>query len=199
MSRRFFQQVVRPRLGYALQRHFDADLDAAETAFVRAMTRNPLADPGCKVMGAEKDGWVGGSVSSLTPAAFVEELARTDVGQAIVREGEQVEAVVDDLVTDFAQQFDRYGRAASEFVAARARTTSLIVGCALAFLINVDAERLISALMQDPGLRTALIEQVEEVNDQNRAALESLDAAIAQHSDGGAVDLASLKAARAEF
>ena len=31
------------------------------------------------------------------------------------------------------------------------------------------------------------------------AALESLDAAIAQHSDGGAVDLASLKAARAEF
>ncbi len=190
MSQRFFQQVVWPRLGQRLQDDFKIDLAGAQAAFEKAMVSNPLAD---------EAGTLGGKVDSLTPGAFVERLARTEVGQAIMKEADGAETILDDIVTDFAQQFDRYGRAASEFVASRARTMSLVVGCALAVIINVDAERLISALMKDPGLRSELIDQVETANAENRKALDSLDAVIAQHAEGGPVDLDSLKAAREEF
>ena len=95
------------------------------------------------------------------------------MGQAILEEARQNREAVNNMVVDFAQEFDRYGRAASEFVASRARTFSLVIGIALALVINIDAARFFTVLTQDPKLRVSLIEQAEK---DYAAGIEIIDA-----------------------
>ena len=155
--------------------------------FLRGMTANPA------VVSQTKDGeiarpkWYSSplralrslnvshrdSVDVLTPLAFAERLARTDVGKAILAEGKQELEV---LVQDFVRSFDRYGRAASEVFRKKAKMVAMVVGVLFALIANVDASRLFTTLMNNPDLRTTFIEQAEEAAKASREAADSLEA-----------------------
>ena len=127
---------------------------AARTAFVRRMIGNPAftdwqdVDPKRPVRQARR-------IDALSTVAFVERLAHTDVGRAIVAEGEEE---IDRLVKDFSRSFERFGRASSEVFRKRAQMTAIVIGIIFAFAANIDAGRLVTRLIQDPDLRKSLID-----------------------------------------
>ncbi|WP_415236886.1 hypothetical protein [Sneathiella sp.] len=193
-----FDQYLVPRLG----RHLSATNARDREKFIQAMTENPMAEAPEKFVPPATDlsslGFFekiiqfysslksfflfsmspfrrkvfGKEIEILTPLAFAERLARTDIGLAILEEGEdQLEALID----DFSRSFDRLGRTASEFLQNRARSLSILVGIVLALAVSIDAGKLMTALVENPELRTALIDQSEEAIEENRKASQKLD------------------------
>lgn len=121
------------------------------------------------------------SVDTLTPLAFAERLARTDVGKAILAEDRQE---LEPLVQDFVRTFDRYGRAASEAFRKNAKMVAMVVGVLFALIANFDAGRLFSALMNNPDLRTNLIEAADDVAKSNEQTAKTLRAIVNQLEAG---------------
>ncbi len=121
------------------------------------------------------------TIDVLTPLAFAERLARTDVGKAIVAEGKQE---LEPLVQDFVRTFDRYGRAASEVFRKNAKAVAMVVGILFALIANVDAGRLFTSLMENPKLRQSLIEQAGEAGKANEEAVERLQE-VAERIEAG--------------
>lgn len=121
-------------------------------------------------------------VSELTPLAFAERLARTEVGRAIYAEGKEQ---VDLLITDFVRSFERFGKAATEVYRKKAQIWSTCIGIILALAVNIDAGRLFSALMDNPDIRAGLIEEAEEAYQANQAAEQRLRAVENQLAQQG--------------
>lgn len=164
-----FDSVVWPRMERRLG---SQDVAKAREVFVDAMTKNPAFKP---APGAS--GRVGSenrsSVDRLSPVAFAERLGRTEIGSALLAEGEkQVEVVIQ----DFVRSFERFGRAASEVYRKKAQLVSIGVGIVLALCANVEVGRLFTAILEDPDLRASLIASAEEAKAANDEALASLEA-----------------------
>lgn len=196
MARQLFDDYIWPRLNDSLDRLANEREDAAKRrhgdTFVAKLTDNPLKTRGKKpegtvlsqavaAAGIGGDAYFGKDIESLTQLSFAERLARTDVGSAIMAQGEEQ---LDDLINDFARTFDRLGRAASEFLGARARSLSIVVGIVLALAANISAGRLVTALMEDPDLRAGLIEQADQIAQENREAMKNLQDVAAQAKAG---------------
>lgn len=167
-----FEQVIWPRVKEELkQTHVTVDMASARKRFVDAMTLNPAALPVI-----EKEGQLPAPASkrvdALSIVAFAERLGRTDVGQAMLEMGAEA---VEPLIKDFTRSFERFGRAASEVFRTKAKQVAIVVGIVLAFGANIDAGRLFTTLMQNPDLRTGLIEQGDEAIKQYREALDELE------------------------
>ena len=183
--RALFQTVIWPRLKDPLI----AAAGKAEAVVKRELTDSFIHDMMGNPVGAvsEPGGKMGlpyfptrkeNQVDKLSVLAFAERLGRTDVGKAILAEGEKQ---LDLLVNDFVRTFDRFGRAASEVFRKKARQTAMVVGILFALAANVDAGRIFTTLMNDPDLRTSLIEQVEEAkkaNDEVLAEIAKLNAEL---------------------
>jgi len=187
--RALFQTVIWPRLKEPLV----AAAGKAEAvvkreltdSFIHDMMGNPVGavtEPGGKMglpaIPARKEN----QVDKLSVLAFAERLGRTEVGKAILAEGEEQ---LDLLVNDFVRTFDRFGRAASEVFRKKARQTAMIVGILFAFAVNVDAGRIFTTLMNDPDLRASLIEQVEEAKKANDEVLAEIAKLNAELETGG--------------
>ena len=97
-----------------------------------------------------------------TCLALVAEYRRRDVQQPLI-------------LNDIFINFDRLGRAATELFSQKARIVAILVGIAMAFVANIDAARLLKQLLDNPELRSAMIEQVDQANADNQAALASLE------------------------
>ena len=177
-----FQTVIWPRMKAPLL----ASVGTAEAVlkeklsgeFVQAMTGNPLSAVTERAIPVRKEG----QVSELSILAFAERLGRTDIGKAILAEGE---AQLQLLVTDFARTFDRFARASREVFRKRAQQTAMVVGVVFALTANVDAGRLFVTLMDNPDLRTGLIEQAEDAAESNKAVTERLAELSAKLDEGG--------------
>jgi hypothetical protein len=74
----------------------------------------------------------------------------------------------------FARKYEELASAASADFKSRARFWSALVGIALAFTANINAARIFEAYMTDKDLVTRVIGQSEEIENQARAARESL-------------------------
>lgn len=180
--RALFQTVVWPRMKAPLM----ASAKTAEAAlkeklggeFVRAMTGNPLSDVSASGFPVRKDN----QVSELSILAFAERLGRTDIGKAILDEGE---VQLDLLVKDFVRTFDRFARASHEIFRKRAQRTAMAVGIIFALTANVDAGQLFITLMDNPDLRTGLIDQAEEAAEANKAAAQQLADLTTELEKGG--------------
>lgn len=190
--RALFQTVIWPRLKDPLI----AAAGKAEAVVKQELTDSFLHDMMGNPVGAvtEPGGRKGlpyfptrneNQVDKLSVLAFAERLGRTDVGKAILAEGEEQ---LDLLVNDFVRTFDRFGRAASEVFRKKARQTAIIVGILFALAANVDAGRIFTTLMNDPDLRTSLIDQVEEAKEANDEALARLAKLNAELEAGGLQD-----------
>jgi hypothetical protein len=149
------------------------DQEIHRERFVRDLTDNPVIQPGSDYNPERKS-----KIDALSLLAFAERLGRSDVGKAILAEGEdQVEL----LVKDLARGFDRFGRAASEVFRKKAQLTAICVAIPFAWMVNIDASRLLDQLINNPDIRSNLIEQAQEANVENEVAairLEELKAQI---------------------
>lgn len=183
-----YEKVVRPRLGTGFERANPQQLVKAnyfqrskafltrtsttptthKEKFVAALTENPVFESTNNLFSAERKS----KIDRLSLLAFAERLGKTDVGKAIVAEGEaQVELLVHDLV----RSFDRFGRAASEVFRKKAQLTAICVAIPFAWFANIDASRLLVQLIENPSIRSSLIEQADESHKKNQDAVASLD------------------------
>ncbi len=193
----FFDEIVWPRLKDPLcaaskEKNEEKKKIDQRDKFIKQLTFNPMASAvedvskykNYQIFKKYKKGekLYGNQIDKLTPLAFAERLGRTEVGKAIVEVGEQQ---IDLLITDFARTFDRLGRTAKEFLDSRARSLSIVVGIILALAVNIDAGRLITTLIENPDLRSGLIEQANEVAKENQEAVEKLEMVIKQAEDKG--------------
>ncbi|MEQ9123222.1 MAG: hypothetical protein RIM80_11730, partial [Alphaproteobacteria bacterium] len=156
-----FETVIWPRLKESLasgalhdvEEKVRKKLEAERDAFVQHMMGNPAHSQWM----TSKFGWSftkANKIDSLSTLAFAERLGRTEVGRAILAEGQ---AQIELLVTDFCRTFERFGRASREVFRKRAKLVSVAVGVVLAFSANIDVGRLASALIENPDLRADLI------------------------------------------
>ncbi len=194
-----FESVVWPRLHGRLEEVLAAPEkgaaagESAKKAALANFLDGMTANPALPAQAAETSGrwsrlfaWLPNfshkdKIDVLTPLAFAERLARTDVGRAIVAEAEEE---IEMLVKDFVRTFDRFGRAASEVFRKNAKQAAIAVGILLALIANIDASRLFTTLMNNPDLRTSLIAQADEAAAANQAAAEKLKAVMDQVAAG---------------
>lgn len=159
-----------------------ANADAGAKALAEAPTDDPAPFVSRMLANPTHAGWLNpqmkdtathsARIDALTTIAFAERLARTDVGRLILQE---VKAGSDLVLTDLCRSFERFGRASSEVFRKWAQVTSICVGIAVAFAVNIDAGRLVGAMLDDPELRTTLIQQAEAARQASEAAEASLD------------------------
>ncbi len=180
-----FDSVIWPRIEKKLEEvSEDTDKPRARDSFVDAMTLNPVlaqpqhSDPAAGTSGSG-EWWLFRKrrVDVLSIIAFAERLGRTDVGQAILEESKDT---IDPLIKDFTRSFERFGRAAGEVFRTKAKLTAIGVGIILAFAANIDAGRLFTTLMENPDLRTGLIEQGDDAAEANREAARRLEQIVEQ-------------------
>lgn len=151
--------------------------------FVEAMMGNPVAVAGAssstRGLPAPKEG----QIDHLSVVAFAERLGRTEVGMAILAEGEKQMEL---LVTDFVRSFDRFARASQEVFRKRARQSAILVGIVFALSANIEAGRLVTTLMTNPNLRQSLIDQAEASDRENATAVDRLKELQTQLERGSA-------------
>lgn len=194
-----FETVIWPRLKESLasgalhdvEEKVRKKLEAERDAFVQHMMGNPAHSQWM----TSKFGWSftkANKIDSLSTLAFAERLGRTEVGRAILAEGQ---AQIELLVTDFCRTFERFGRASSEVFRKRAKLVSVAVGVVLAFSANIDVGRLASALIENPDLRADLIANAEAAKAANDAAAANLRVAQELAAQGALDDetLATLR------
>lgn len=188
--------------------------DTKKLSFMSGMLRNPLsletdgtyttATPSPSGMGgtmdrlgaAFKELFSGekrtNNVSALSPLAFVQRLARTSVGEAIVKHGDsnpnpvKGKEDITRVVTDFTRSFDRYGRAASERFRKKTGAWAIGVGVVLAFAMNIDAGRVFMSLNNSAELRASLIDGVDEAVKRNSEAVSQMKAIVDAQAGEGA-------------
>lgn len=187
-----FQTVIWPRLKGPLITAAGKAEDVVKreltNAFVREMMGNPVAiadESDSKRRFFDVPVRKESQVDKLSVLAFAERLGRTDVGKAILDEGEEQLQL---LVHDFVRTFDRFARASSEIFRKKARQTAIVVGVLFALAANVDAGRIFTTLMNNPDLRSSLIEQVEEAKQANDEVVARLAALEAELESGGLQD-----------
>lgn len=171
-----FDTVVWPRLELQLKAMLAGSgagdkKSSARIRFLAGMLANPaFGEPPTDQAPTAKN-----SVSVLTPLAFAERLARTDVGKAILEQGKDE---IDLLVKDFVRTFDRFGRAASEKFRKNATFTAIVIGVVFAFATNVTTDRIFVTLFNNPDIRTALISDADRALADNEEILKKIESAL---------------------
>ncbi|MFH1157146.1 MAG: hypothetical protein V1793_25400 [Pseudomonadota bacterium] len=110
---------------------------------------------------------------NLPVLEFIEKLARTEDGKALLEQGkikgeEYLKVFMDDLIS----QYEKFEEAAREYFTRRARFFSILVAIGLAFCININPFEIFSAYIHDAKLRADIINQGtlmgEQLKDQER-------------------------------
>ena len=100
------------------------------------------------------------SIDELSTPAFIQRMAKTDVGKAIAANDEPTFEL---LVKDFANSFERYTAASSEVFRKRAHYISFAVAIAFALIMNVHAGRLLEQLQKNPQLVQSLLAKADQI------------------------------------
>ncbi len=87
-----------------------------------------------------------GVVDRLSSEAFVQRLAKTDVGVAIAGERDKVS----DRIKDISLSFERYMAATSEVFRKQAHYVAVVVSVILAFAANIEISRTVNYLRDHP-------------------------------------------------
>lgn len=106
------------------------------------------------------------SLAALKDDEFRDRLAASDVGKQLQTQQAWTArklASWDELVAQLLKRFQTIGGAASETFARHSRGWSVVVGCLLAVLLNVDSLDLLNSYMTDPSLRQQVIERREAI------------------------------------
>ena len=165
----------------------------AQAALVTALSRNPVADldddpgPLTRLWRWLRPGRV--PVNSLSTFAFLQRLAKTEVGARLAGEADEA---LRDILDDLSRTYERYAAASREEFRKRAQMIAILVALALAFGMNVGAVRLAQHLATDEPARAALLAAAEEAHRANEAAVARLEAAKTEGSPAAAASTAAL-------
>ncbi len=189
------RQVIWPRLKQSMS---ETTLAALEKRFLDDMTRNPVTSffgtpDSSRSTNTQKKNflplfllkpweWLMGrfvarQATSMTILEFMERLGTTEVGRAIAAESA---GRLDDVVNDLAQKYDRFCAATRDAFAARAHVLAAVIALPLAFLMNVDAIRVIDTLLADSKVRAAVIATEGKFLAEAETAQTKLDNTIAE-------------------
>lgn len=133
--------------------------DKGAKRFVKAIRRNP-AFAGEHQNESQSSGnyFFDTAFEALTTPQFVEQLARSDIGQNISAQVKQGEAR---LIDQLAAEFERYGDAAHDYFHRRAQVLSLFVAVVFAFVVNVDAVKLFQSMSADNDVAKKIVAQID--------------------------------------
>jgi len=175
---RLYKDIIQPRLApeladLARQSAEAGDTTRAPERFRRDMQRNPAA----RSHGTGFLNFFTGEsrVDVLSVVAFAQRLGKTDVGQAVLAQGEEQ---IELLVQDFTRSFDRYATAAREAYRRNAQVWAMIVGILVAFAVNADAVRIYTTLADNPEIRQGLVNYADEAKKEYDDAQKKLNAAL---------------------
>ncbi|MFV0475160.1 MAG: hypothetical protein ACK5MQ_13280 [Pikeienuella sp.] len=167
----------------------DGKLSAADLDRLMAqMTQSPLAGPGRAIrLSAMRFGH-----ERITTYALLQRLAKSDLGAALAKFGR---AELRARLLDIGRSYERYAAAAAERYRFKAHRYTAIAAVIFAFAANVEAGRVFTYLMDDPGARQALFAQAEQAKAAHDAMLERLDAAMAANAPPATLEELSDKTA----
>lgn len=186
IERLIVDEIV-PAVGTGLKGVLDLDRDgrlsAADVeALKEKLTLSPLAEKTLKLPFVRIPvGWIPFAgmrfgIERITTYSLLQRLAKSALGDALAQYGR---AELRARLTDIARTYERYAAAAAERFRYKAHRYSAIAAVIFAFGANVDAGRVFTYLMDDPGARQALFAQAEQAKADNDAALERFRAAAA--------------------
>lgn len=167
----------------------DDPLDKRAKRLAMELTRNPVAsDQSIGIRVASQLGGLSGylarmfyrraaQVDKLTTYAFLQRLAKTEIGEGLIRETEQD---LKSKLEDISRTFERYVAASNELFRKKTQVMTMIVALLLALVINVDAGRLFGYLMDNPEARRSLIAEAENASVQNQKQLDKLERVLLQ-------------------
>ena len=122
-------------------------------------------------------------VQQLTTLEFLERLAETSIGNAILERSSKVNVGQEKLgvfLEDLASKFEDCGDSASKYFAQRARMISILVGFVLVFTINFNVVDVVKTLAQSEESRQALIKQGDEIAERLTIQLQEEAQAMAK-------------------
>ncbi len=102
----------------------------------------------------------------LTTLEFIERLAETPIGTAVLDASDKVNdkgRTLGIFLEDIASKYEDFGDDASQYFARRARFFSIVVGFFLVFSINFNAVEVTKTLLQSEATRDSLIQQGDAI------------------------------------
>lgn len=111
-------------------------------------------------------------VEKLSTYSFLQRLAKTAIGLEIAKSGEEI------ALRTLTMGFERYVAASNEVFRKHAQATTMILSIVFALAFNIDAVRVFQHLVDNPQFSMSLIEKGEEAAEENRKALQNLNATL---------------------
>lgn len=183
------KREILPRFKSELAARYDLDLDtkegreAALQRFADQMTLNLVSDidvdgaaPRTGSLARWSALWNSG-VEKLTTYAFLQRVAKSEFGAVLAEKGR---GELRDRLTDLARTYERYVAASNEQFRRYAHVWTTVVAALFAVIVNVDAGRVFTHLMDSPEARAALIAYGEEAAEANREQVAELNELISK-------------------
>jgi hypothetical protein len=177
---RLFDQIIWP---VVQQRLIEKSMEEMRTAFIQALTVNPVAEIEQKRR-KWKDFGASKRLSGMNVMEFIERLGSTEIGKAIAAEGEvRMTAIVNDM----SQKFDRFAKGAHDRLTQRSLGYSLWISFGLAFLLNIDAVNIFNFYMTNHKAREQIVAQRVQIENDVHFEQQRLEAQKASDSARAAV------------
>lgn len=167
MVERLYDQELEPWVDKHLEELGETASDAKEK-FLDQLLKNPLVSSTKLLKSLRR-------VEKMSDEEFLQRLGETEAGKLLHQMVKDKKEEAGQLVDRWAQMFEVYGQAASDYFTRRAKLLSLIVGIALAFVANIDAVRIFNTYLEDPAVTQAIIAD----SDSFQQGLRQLDQALA--------------------
>jgi len=189
--RKFLHDIVWPNYVSAV-RAKGGNVDGAS----RRRTLETLLDTLTRNMVAESNLWTPTGfgyywtsrlwVDELSPEAFMERLAKTEVGQATLRLDEADRRAT---IADFTLSYERYMAASQELYRKTARQIAFVVAIVLAIAANIHLGRLVVYLRDNPEAVQEIVSNEEEIV----RIYETLQASAGEDVDDEALEQIALE------
>lgn len=127
----------------------------------------------------------------ITTYSLLQRLAKSELGDALAKEGR---GALRARLTDIARTYERYAAAARERFRYKAHRYTAVIAVLFAFAANIDAGRIFTYVMDNPGARQALLASAEAARAEYDAAAARLDAAMAGEGEAAPKDAAAAAA-----
>lgn len=139
--------------------------------------------------------WRTNAVENLSTYAFLQRLAKTEVGKRIIAEYNtgtaEAHAQLQSLLLDLVRTYERFTATINERIRVRGQRYSVIIAVAVALVFNVSAGRLFTELTENTALQLELIAQAETLAEANREQIAQEQAAVSsQEQDQSLEDVA---------
>lgn len=171
-----------------------AAADSSEAAVLKAAANAESKAAKTQITAKAASGsYVSKTTERLTTVEFAQRLARTQVGQLLLKKGEEKAKAI---VLDLAAQLNAISAGSSADFRHRSRKASLWASAVIAFALNVDAIYLFQSYTTDQALAERVIESAPaaiEAYETQQAKMDKLEQQLDDLSDEADANLQALR------